>query len=144
MWSCYNHIYHRFGVMLLLYPSSSRLQKWSVCLLTCAMHLMTGIIDSGESDYACRLLRSSVPSRGQDRPEGPSRGVSPAHTRPPSRPISRGPSRDSRAASPAMSRRSTGTFCCDQSSFFCFFQQGVFGISDVTSLWQPAMIVLLQ
>ncbi|DBB07825.1 TPA: Centrosomal protein CCDC61 [Trebouxia sp. C0006] len=56
-----------------------------------------------------RPLRSSAPSRGQDRPEGPSRGVSPAHTRPPSRPISRGPSRDSRAASPAMSRRSTGS-----------------------------------
>ncbi|KAL0028388.1 hypothetical protein WJX77_003508 [Trebouxia sp. C0004] len=54
-----------------------------------------------------RPLRSSAPSRGQDRPEGPSRGVSPAHTRPPSRPINRGPSRDSRAASPAMSRRST-------------------------------------
>ncbi len=56
----------------------------------------------------CRPLRSSVPSRTQDRPAASSRGVSPASTRPPSRPTSRGPSRDSRAASPAMSRRSTG------------------------------------
>ena len=48
----------------------------------------------------------------------PARGMSPASTRPPSRPTSRGPSRDSRGASPALSRRSTGKaaqcICCMQ------------------------------
>ena len=54
----------------------------------------------------CRPVRSAAPAR-PDRPSA-SRGPSPAATRPPSRPASRAPSRDSRAASPALSRRSTG------------------------------------